>query len=72
MPTFKELKRFCENDGWELYRTTDHYFYRKVLPNGDVLRTKVSMGTGEINGHKWKRILKQQLQVTQEEFNSKI
>ena len=72
MPTFKELKRFCDNDGWELYKQTDHYYYRKILENGDILRTKVSMGTGEINGHLWKRILKQQLQVTQEYFNSKI
>ncbi|HNR05102.1 MAG TPA: type II toxin-antitoxin system HicA family toxin, partial [Bacillota bacterium] len=30
MPSWKELKRFCENDGWELYKTTDHYFYRKI------------------------------------------
>lgn len=30
------------------------------------------MGTGEINGHLWKHILKQQLQITQEYFNSEI
>lgn len=72
MPTFKELKRYCENDGWELYKDTDHYFYRKALPNGDILRTKVSKGTGEINGNLWKRILKKQLQTTQEDFNKKI
>ena len=29
MPKWKELKRFCERDGWELYKNTDHYFYRK-------------------------------------------
>ena len=72
MPTFKELKRYCENDGWELYKDTDHYFYRKVLPNGDILRTKVSKGTGEINGNLWRRILKKQLQTTQEHFNKNI
>jgi hypothetical protein len=72
MPSFKDLKRFCENDGWELYKDTDHYFYRKRLDNGELLLTKVSKGTGEINGHLWKRILKRQLQVTQEEFNNKI
>lgn len=72
MPTFKELRRYCEADGWELYKETDHYFYRKKLPNGDLLLTKVSNGTGEINGNLWKRILKKQLQTTQEEFNSKI
>ncbi len=29
MPSWKELKRFCDRDGWELYKETDHYFYRK-------------------------------------------
>ncbi|NLX02949.1 MAG: type II toxin-antitoxin system HicA family toxin, partial [Syntrophomonadaceae bacterium] len=28
MPKWSELKRFCEHDGWELYKQTDHYFYR--------------------------------------------
>ena len=30
MPRWKELKRFCDRDGWELYKDTDHYFYRKI------------------------------------------
>ena len=30
MPRWKDLKRFCERDGWELYKNTDHYFYRKI------------------------------------------
>jgi hypothetical protein len=34
MPRWKELKRFCERDGWELYKDTDHYYYRKILPDG--------------------------------------
>ena len=29
MPSWKELKRFCESDGWELYKETDYYFFRK-------------------------------------------
>ena len=71
MPTWKELKRFCEKDGWELYKDTDHYYYRKY--NGKFEKsTKVSKGTGEINKILWNRILKQQLQVTKEYFNSKI
>ncbi|MBQ3653783.1 MAG: hypothetical protein II954_05145 [Synergistaceae bacterium] len=72
MPTWRELKRFCDNDGWECYKITDHYFYRKRLPNGDVLRTKVSMGSGEIKSGLWQGIRSRQLQVTQEYFNSKI
>ena len=36
MPRWKELKRFCERDGWELYKDTDHYFYRKIDENGNI------------------------------------
>lgn len=72
MPTNKELKRFCDNDDWECYKKTDHYFYRKVMPNGEIKYTKVSMGTGEIKGHLWKRILNKQLQVSLEYFNDHI
>lgn len=69
MPSWSELKRFCDRDGWELYKNTDHYFYRKTDENGNIKRTKVSRGTGEIKGHLWQMILKRQLQVTEEIFN---
>lgn len=72
MPTWKELKRFCEKDGWTLYKDTDHYFYMKQDDNGNIRRTKVSKGSGEIHTHLWKEILKKQLQVTTEYFNSNI
>lgn len=72
MPSWKDLKRFCEHDGWELYKQTDHYFYRKRDPDGNVRFTKVSKNPGQINGNLWKTILKRQLQVTKEYFNSKL
>jgi hypothetical protein len=72
MPSWKELKRFCENDGWELYKTTDHYFFRKVDEFGNLKRMKVSMGSAEIHKQMFEQILKKQLQVTKEYFNSKI
>ena len=72
MPDWKDLKRYCERDGWELYKETDHYFYRKILDDGSILRTKVSKGTGEIRGHLWREILKKQLQTTIEHFNEVI
>ncbi len=31
MPRWSELRRFCENDGWELFKQTDHYYYRKIM-----------------------------------------
>ncbi|MDI6906419.1 MAG: type II toxin-antitoxin system HicA family toxin [Thermoanaerobacterales bacterium] len=67
-PTFGQLKKFCEKNGWYLIRNTDHWYYEKVLSNGIVLRTRVSHSVGkEIPGHLWRKILKQ-LQVTEDEF----
>ena len=61
MPSWRDLKRFCERDGWELYKNTDHYFFRKIDENGNLRFTKVSRGTGEIKGFLWKEILKSNL-----------
>lgn len=72
MPSWRELKRYCESDGWELYKSTDHDYYRKIETDGTVRRTKVSRGSGEIPAQLWKRILSQQLGTTQEKFNQKI
>lgn len=72
MPRWRELKIFCDRAGWELYKDTDHYFYRKILDNGDILRTKVSKGSGEIHYHLWQEILCKQLRTTQEHFNEVI
>lgn len=72
MPKWKELKRFCEKDGWELYRETDHYFFRKTDADGNIRRTKVSKGSGEIHPHLWREIRNKQLKVSQEYFNDHI
>ena len=69
MPSWNDLKRFCQKDKWELYKDTDHYFYRKRDDDGTIRHTKVSKSSGEIHGHQWKEILKKQLKVTQEYFN---
>ena len=72
MPKWKDLKRFCDADGWECYKSTDHYFYRKKMADGTIKRTKVSRGSGEIHAHMWKEILKNQLQETEDYFNKMI
>ena len=72
MPTWKELKRFCERDGWELYKNTDHYFYRKADNDGNIKRTKVSRGSGEIPRNLWREILRKQLDVSEAYFNKTI
>jgi len=69
MPSWKELRRFCEHDGWELYKDTDHYYYRKIMKDGSLKRTKISKGTGEIPKKLWQTILHKQLQVGIEYFN---
>lgn len=71
MPTWKELRRFLEHNGWELYKDTDHYFYRKRSEDGSMLFTKVSKGSEEIGNNLWRRILHHELKVTQEYFSKK-
>jgi len=69
-PKFRELKSYCLNTGFEIVRNTDHWFMEKMLPNGDILRTKVSHAVHkEIPPHTWERILKHQLKTTQKEFD---
>ena len=63
------MRRFCNHDNWELYKDTDHYFFRKEDEDGTIRYTKVSKGTGEIPKYQWKEILKKQLRVSQEYFN---
>ena len=72
MPSWKELKRFCDNDGWELYKDTDHYYYRKRVDDITIRRTKISKGSGEIPAKLWQEILKRQLQVSKEYFYNMI
>jgi len=68
-PTFGQLKRYCENTGWYQTRNTDHWYFEKVRPDGELLRTRVSHATAtEIPGNLWRKILKHQLRTTEEEF----
>jgi hypothetical protein len=42
------------------------------MPDGTLKRTKVSRGSGVIGPKLWQAVLKKQLQVPQEYFNSRI
>jgi hypothetical protein len=77
LATFGDLKAFVERDGWteELNlvrgrgRTGDHWRYRKYLPDGTSLRTKVSHSLrDEIGIDLFKHILRDQLRVTEDRF----
>lgn len=69
-------RRFCELEGWRLVRSaagkrsTHHETYELELPTGDVLRTRVSRPPDRtVYGRGlWSHILRDQLQVSQEEF----
>lgn len=68
-PKFRDLKKYCEKNGWVIIRNTDHWYYEKVLADGTVLQTKVSHAVHkEIPSNIWKLILKKQLKISEEEF----
>lgn len=74
-PTWDDIRRFCEVDGWEPThekrgsKRRDHDRFRKVLPDGTVLRTRASHGNDEIGDPGLvNNIIRHQLQVTREEF----
>ena len=77
MATFEDLKTFVEHEGWTeepnlargRARSGDHWRYRKDLPNGMSLRTKVSHSLhDEIGIDLFKHILRDQLRVTEDRF----
>jgi hypothetical protein len=67
-----DVKQFCEKDGWELYKQTNRWYYRKIMPDGTLKRVKVYMEDAEINASMWKEILARQLQVSQADFDAII
>lgn len=69
-PRFRELKSYCDKNGWVLVGDTDHWYYEKALPNGDILKTKVSHAVHKgFPGRTWEHILKKQLRTRLDEFN---
>ena len=68
-PKFKNLKKYCDKNGWVMIRDTDHWYYEKVLTDGTVLRTKISHATHkEIPTNVWRFILSKQLKISEKEF----
>ncbi|MGH2861394.1 MAG: hypothetical protein ACRDLT_07790 [Solirubrobacteraceae bacterium] len=71
IPDKKDLRRFCELDGWEETEAVspDHDRYRKKLDDGGILRTKVSHGRGPVCDDiaLWTRIWRHQLGLESED-----
>lgn len=60
MPRFADVKRRLEREGWTLLRTTNHYYFERVEPDGTVRRTKVSLALHkEVPAPVLRQILKQ-------------
>jgi predicted RNA binding protein YcfA (HicA-like mRNA interferase family) len=77
LATFADLQAFVERDGWTREpnlarggaRTGDHRRYRKELPDGTVLRTKVPHDLqDEIGIGLFRHILRDQLRVGEDRF----
>ena len=75
LPTYKELKRFVEVEGWEdkdkvsQKKKGDHHRYTFVTPTGEILYTRISHGNEEIHSlDLFKHILREQLQIDESQF----
>jgi hypothetical protein len=79
VPTFRDLKRYLERSGWTLVErrtrrrsaTGDHWRYEKDLPDGTILRTKVSHRLNkQIGDDLFARIPRDQLQISRAQFEA--
>ncbi|HHV76744.1 MAG TPA: hypothetical protein GXX39_05170 [Syntrophothermus lipocalidus] len=63
----------CKSGTVGQVRSTDHWYYEKVLLGGTVLRTKLGRSLHrEIPKHLWQRILKKQLKITEKELGDSL
>ncbi|RKL67116.1 hypothetical protein CR203_11410 [Salipaludibacillus neizhouensis] len=74
MASWKDFRKFLLNDGWIFVRHGSRDdIYEKELPNGEILRTRVSKSSGEIGKGLFSQILKKDLGgITKEEFNKTL
>lgn len=75
-PTLKDHEAFCAIEGWQRVRDargragTHHVTYELALPDGRILRTRIShpVDRSDYGTSLWHHILRDQLQVTEDEF----
>ena len=75
-PTRRDHLRFCEIEGWTVVRSdtgkrsTHHETYELELPDGRILRTRISRSPDrtDYGAALWSHILRDQLQTSPEEF----
>lgn len=74
--SYEDHRKFVETEGWTKKgtasgsaKTGDHFRYSFRLPNGEVLQTRVSHGSGAINDPSLvAAILREQLRVSEVDF----
>lgn len=75
-PTRQDHERFCTTEGWRRVRDargragTHHVTYELDLPDGGILRTRIShpVDRSGYGSALWSHILRDQLKITEEEF----
>jgi hypothetical protein len=75
-PTRQDHGKFCDIEGWTPVRDargrtgTHHVTYELILPDGRVLRTRIShpVDRSTYGSSLWSHILRDQLGVSEEEF----
>jgi hypothetical protein len=77
LPTYRELRRFVEVEGWEDKdkdkasgrKKGDHHRYVLTTPTGGRLMTRISHGRGQVaDPGLFAHILRDQLDVTEDQF----
>ncbi|USB32485.1 type II toxin-antitoxin system HicA family toxin [Paenibacillus sp. YPG26] len=70
MPSWKDQERWLKKNGWTMVRNTGRdIIYEKTNPDGSIMRTAVSKGTGEIGKGLFRMILKNQLGIDKDEWD---
>lgn len=75
-PTRQDHERFCDTEGWKRVRDargrtgTHHVTYEFALPDGRILRTRIShpVNRSTYGSSLWSHILRDQLHVSEAEF----
>lgn len=70
-PAWDEVREFLQHDRWtsDRRRSTDHDYFTKTLPDGEILITKISRsGQKAMSGGRFKAILSDQLGISEPQF----
>lgn len=71
MPSWSDLENYLKRNEWKLVRQNGRdKIFEKTMPDGVIRRTAVSKSSSEIGKGLFSRILKQQLGIDKQEFNS--